>query len=630
MTIINARPAEDIGPRTSTRPVSPEPSTSPWAGNSDDAPDESAADQPAAATEPADEDQALPVEANLAGETAAAVTQASSIDAEPGDAPVVAEAAQAVPATERPDGGDDTGNDTGGDPAGVEPTADDPDRILHVDPAELIIGANVRVDPRLDKEFLASIKADGVAEVITVYRNQERDLVVIKGQRRAAGAVAVGTPTGTVPVRVLPQPGDAERIVTQLVENIHRADMTRQETTDGFAQLSLLGMKAATIVRRTGVKKTTVDKHLAVARAEAVRQVADLLTLDQAAAMVEFDDDPQVMAALRDAAQAGKFDHVLQNARSQRASRLERDKLVADLTQAGIPIVDRPRHGDVATRLSSLGVHDEQKRDEHATTCPGHAVCLEQDWVTRGSGQVLAWVATPVCVDPTANGHELPSWLTAGSATKKAAEMTEEERTEASAERKRVRENNAAWIDAVAVRRRWLRENFLQRKAAPAGAELFVLRELLHGPHWLQEAMQRRHTVLAELLDLKPTSPDSYYGLHVCAGEFLTRIGEVSAKKATLYAAAVIFAAWERRAGDDDLGKQTWRRGSDDDRRILSQMVAWGYPPSAVEELVLVDPQTQDATAAAGDEDDPDGAGDEDRSDAGDEAGEQFVGGDVV
>ena len=104
------------------------------AGYSDDAPDESATDQPAAATEPADEDQALPVEANLAGDTAAALTQASSTDAEPGDAPVVAEAAEPVPATDR---GDDTGDDTGGDPAGVELTADDPDRILHVDPAEM-------------------------------------------------------------------------------------------------------------------------------------------------------------------------------------------------------------------------------------------------------------------------------------------------------------------------------------------------------------------------------------------------------------------------------------------------------------------------------------------------------------
>ena len=53
---------------------------------------------------------------------------------------------------------------------------------------------------------LGSIKADGLAEVITVYRNESRDLVVLKGQRRTT--VAVGTPTGTVPVRVLPKPAD--------------------------------------------------------------------------------------------------------------------------------------------------------------------------------------------------------------------------------------------------------------------------------------------------------------------------------------------------------------------------------------------------------------------------------------
>jgi hypothetical protein len=104
--------------------------------------------------------------------------------------------------SDRPASGEDTGDEL----AGVGLTADDPDRILHVDPAELIISANVRVDPRLDKTFLASIKADGLAEVITVYRNESWDLVVLKGQRRTT--VAVGTPTGAVPVRVLPKPAD--------------------------------------------------------------------------------------------------------------------------------------------------------------------------------------------------------------------------------------------------------------------------------------------------------------------------------------------------------------------------------------------------------------------------------------
>ena len=85
--------------------------------------------------EPADEDQALPVEADLAGETAVALTQASSTDAEPGDAPRWPRRRRLY----RQPSGDDTGDDTGGDPAGVELTADDPDRILHVDPAEMTV-----------------------------------------------------------------------------------------------------------------------------------------------------------------------------------------------------------------------------------------------------------------------------------------------------------------------------------------------------------------------------------------------------------------------------------------------------------------------------------------------------------
>jgi hypothetical protein len=52
----------------------------------------------------------------------------------------------------------------------------------------------------------AFVAPTGVAEVITVYRNESWDLVVLKGQRRTT--VAVGTPTGTVPVRVLPKPAD--------------------------------------------------------------------------------------------------------------------------------------------------------------------------------------------------------------------------------------------------------------------------------------------------------------------------------------------------------------------------------------------------------------------------------------
>ena len=75
VTIINARPAEDIDEARFPHDideagVAGAVNEAQLPGDSEDAPDESAADQPAAAAEPADEDQALPAQAeNLAGET---------------------------------------------------------------------------------------------------------------------------------------------------------------------------------------------------------------------------------------------------------------------------------------------------------------------------------------------------------------------------------------------------------------------------------------------------------------------------------------------------------------------------------------------------------------------------------
>ena len=63
MTIINAGPAEDIDEARFPGAVD----EARGAGHREDAPEESATDQPAAATEPADEDQALPVEATSPG-----------------------------------------------------------------------------------------------------------------------------------------------------------------------------------------------------------------------------------------------------------------------------------------------------------------------------------------------------------------------------------------------------------------------------------------------------------------------------------------------------------------------------------------------------------------------------------
>ena len=80
----------------------------------------------------------------------------------------------------------------------------------------------------------------------------------------------------------------------------------------------------------------------------------------------------------------------------------------------------------------------------------------------------------------------------------------------------------------------------------------------------------------------------------------MAKLGEAAPKRAVLFAAAVIFTAWERRAGTDDVGKNTWRRkDADDDPRILQQMTAWGYQPSPVEQLVITDPSAAPTTPLA-------------------------------
>ena len=58
------------------------------------------------------------------------------------------------------------------------------EEFLYLDPAAIIIGTNVRTDLRPDhKEFRKSIKERGVLEAVTVYRNEDGQYVLLRGQR---------------------------------------------------------------------------------------------------------------------------------------------------------------------------------------------------------------------------------------------------------------------------------------------------------------------------------------------------------------------------------------------------------------------------------------------------------------
>ncbi|WP_375426503.1 ParB N-terminal domain-containing protein [uncultured Friedmanniella sp.] len=150
------------------------------------------------------------------------------------------------------------------------------EHLLQVEPGDLIIGANIRTatctDSHADaKQFAASIKARGVLEAITCHRDPDNRLVVLRGQRRAIVAAQVGTPTVTVPVRVVDTPGEVDRITDQLGENVHREPMVDTDVFGAVEQLALLGVSATQITKQVAIPRSHVDAALTVTRAPHAR-----------------------------------------------------------------------------------------------------------------------------------------------------------------------------------------------------------------------------------------------------------------------------------------------------------------------------------------------------------------------
>lgn len=154
-------------------------------------------------------------------------------------------------------------------PSPTEATEQEVDVILHVDPNTLVIGTNVRRDAVADRQLVESVRALGVLDAVSAYRDQDGSLVVLRGQRRTlAGREAQAA---TIPVRVVPAPEEADRIAGQLVENERREQMSRSDVVQAFSELADLGHSRTWIAKRTGTRAAEVKAALTVAGSTSAR-----------------------------------------------------------------------------------------------------------------------------------------------------------------------------------------------------------------------------------------------------------------------------------------------------------------------------------------------------------------------
>jgi ParB family chromosome partitioning protein len=179
-----------------------------------------------------------------------------------------------------------------------------------------------------------------------------------------------------------------------------------------------------------------------------------------------------------------------------------------------------------------------------------------------------------VCVHPRLHGH---TDLTAHSGST-SGPLTEAEKTD----RKRVRDNNDAWRSAETVRRAWLRD-FLTRRTPPKGAAVFVATALAHGDHALSRAFSNGGRRARDLFRLDPDTDEPN---NVRSGKTLTDLADgATDARALVVALGLVLAAHE-----DAWTTDTWRRPTPADARYLGYLVANGYQPSEVEQLVLGTP----------------------------------------
>jgi ParB/RepB/Spo0J family partition protein len=249
----------------------------------------------------------------------------------------------------------------------------------HIDPRTLLAHpGNLRKDLGDLSELRASIAAQGVLQALTVIP-EGGGYRVVAGHRRAAAAAEAADagewPPGlpeTVPCLVRPDlVGVAvDQVALMLVENDQRTDLKQSERAAGYAQLAAFDLDAGEIARRTGRSSAHVLAALRLHRMDAkAKEHADAghLTLEDVAALAEFEDDPKAVARiLQGAGSSWGIKHRMADERRKRADAARVAELRVELTAAGVKIVGKPKgwpYSCVAALASQLADPDGELLD---------------------------------------------------------------------------------------------------------------------------------------------------------------------------------------------------------------------------------------------------------------------------
>ncbi len=434
--------------------------------------------------------------------------------------------------------------------------------IEHIDPTTIEVETNVRTIVTVDAALVASIREFGVLEPVVCRRTADGTVYVRMGQRRVLAYREAGL--ATIPAYIVKADDTAvTRLMEQFAENEHRADLTEPERAAVFQQLTFEGLSVPQIAKNTGVKKADVEAGIKVAKNEFANHIAGTheVTLDQAAAPIEFEDDTEAVSRLVHYAEDSpdQFAHELQR---QRDNHIRNQAIAAEqstLTEAGYTILEsRPEsyynkeHINIRDLLTAEGDPVTAEHLQEVTPKFAHVRSYYGDGI-----DVAHFV-----VDPKLHGFKK------ATVSGTSGPMTDKQKDE----RKTLIANNKAWDSAEVVRRQWL-ASFLSRKTLPKDTAAFIALALTAHRNTIATAIGHGNRRAASLQSLD--APESYW-----SASPLDTLAAHQPGKAGYVTLAVVISGYE-----ESTGRHTWRNPGRDALAHFTQIAACGYPLSEVEQI---------------------------------------------
>ncbi|MET9148642.1 ParB N-terminal domain-containing protein [Streptomyces sp. NPDC004042] len=458
--------------------------------------------------------------------------------------------------------------------AGLETVPVTPRPVIRID-ALTPHPKNAREDLDLNAPFVESLRTEGCRIPVKIQRLDGGVLQVNDGNRRYHAATDAGLTH--LPYEWEDDDRDAAgQFLDMITTAQHRKSLSTSEMNQAMFNAAEAGAQVGRIAKAAGVRQKDVKTLVKVRSDEKLSAAVSGAssyewTFEHLAALSEFADDAEALAAITEAAaddaDERDVDWAIAVERTKRDKRTKAEAHRAELEAAGQKIRDAEELSERAMPVWRLrGISTEE-----------HAECKGLVWVFD---ERRADRYEPYCSAPGLYGHTVPEGGSGG--TKTVAEVEAER-----AARAAVKKGNIDWDAAEALRRKWITDLIKRRNLPKATTNTLIAHvnnALLNASWGLDDLVKEPTTeILAAFLGLSTEQAKD-------RGSFAGHVAKDPRRAPQLQFAAIAAVREKcanRSAWRTDSQRAPWTRTPTG--RWFQVLAALGYPLTPIEQSVVDD-----------------------------------------